>query len=134
MPNLAGIPPNLLPRDSQIETNRVGNAHSSAFWGIGTLIPTTKGKKEDLMTSLMELYHNGTIEYLVRTRVVSTTILSYIQYFEDFTELKMQGKTYRESVRLLSAQHQVSETTIKKGIRIVTAAQRQVVSPLGIAV
>lgn len=86
------------------------------------------------MTSLMELYHNGTIEYLVRTRVVSTTILSYIQYFEDFTELKMQGKTYRESVRLLSAQHHVSETTIKKGIRIVTAAQRQVVSPLGIAV
>ena len=86
------------------------------------------------MLSLMELYHNGTIEYLVRTRVVSTTILSYIQYYEDFMELKMAGKTYRESVRLLSAQHQVSETTIKKGIRIVTAAQRQVGSPLGIAV
>lgn len=86
------------------------------------------------MTSLMELYHNGTIDYLVRTRVVSTTILSYIHYYEDFMSLKMQGKTYRESVRLLSGQHHVSETTIKKGIRIVTAAERQVVSPLGIAV
>lgn len=86
------------------------------------------------MTSLMELYHNGTIDYLVRTRIVSTTILSYIQYYEDFMDLKMQGKTYRESVRLLSNQHHVSETTIKKGIRIVTSAQRQVISPLGIAV
>lgn len=86
------------------------------------------------MISLMDLHNNGTIDYLVRTRVVSTTILSYIHYFEDFTELKLQGKTYREAVRMLSGQHHVSETTIKKGIRIVTAAQRQVVSPLGIAV
>ena len=86
------------------------------------------------MTTLLELYHNGTLDYLVRTRVVSTTILSYIQYYEDFQELKREGKTYRESVRLLSIQHHVSETTIKKGIRIVTAAQRMEHSPLTIAV
>ena len=86
------------------------------------------------MTTLMELYHNGTIDYLVRTRVVSTTILSYIQYYEDFMDLKVQGKTYRESVRILAGQHHVSETTIKKGIRIVTAAQRQQKVTLGIAV
>jgi hypothetical protein len=98
------------------------------------MVLTVKGKKGRTMTSLMELYHNGTIDYLVRTRVVSTTILSYIHYYEDFMELKMEGKTYRESVRLLSLQNHVSETTIKKGIRIVTAAQRKVTSPLGIAV
>jgi tryptophan 2,3-dioxygenase len=77
------------------------------------------------MTTLMDLYHNGLVDYLVRSRVVSTTILSYIHYYEDFNLLKMQGKTYREAVRLLSIQHHVSETTIKKGIRIVTAAERQ---------
>lgn len=86
------------------------------------------------MTTLLELYHNGTLDYLVRTRVVSTTILSYIQYYEDFQGLKREGRTYRESVRLLSLQHHVSETTIKKGIRIVTAAQRTEYSPLTIAV
>ncbi len=77
------------------------------------------------MTTLMDLYYDGVMDYLIRTRIVSPTILSYIQYYEGYNRLKCEGKNYRESVRLLSERHRVSETTIKKGIRVVHAAQAQ---------
>jgi len=86
------------------------------------------------MTTLMELYNKGVMDYLVKTRIVSPTILSYIQYYEDFNQLKLEGRTYRESVRVLACRHHVSETTIKKGIRIVTAAERRESVALQIAV
>ncbi len=75
------------------------------------------------MTTLMDLYYEGVIDYLVKTGVMSPTILSYIQYFLEFNQLKIEGNTYRESVRVLAYRHHVSETTIKKGIRIVHTAQ-----------
>lgn len=87
-----------------------------------------------MTTTLMDLYYDGVMDYLVRTRIVSPTILSYIHYYKEYHQLKCEGRTYRECVRLLSERNRVSETTIKKGIRIVHAAQAQQKVTLGVAV
>ena len=76
------------------------------------------------MKTLIQLHQEGVINYLVRTGVVSATVLAYLQYHDEFERLRNGGHTYREAVRQLSEEHRVSATTIKKGIRIVTAAQR----------
>lgn len=76
------------------------------------------------MKALIELYNEGVIDYLVSIGVVSTTILSYMHYYHDYIQLKDEGRTYRESVAILSQRYNVSDTTIKKGIRKVLKAQR----------
>ena len=75
------------------------------------------------MTTLLELYENGVISYLVKNRIVSTTMLAYIEYFKEYSNHRKEGMSYRGAVRTLSVKHGVSETTIKKGIRIVKAAE-----------
>ncbi len=77
------------------------------------------------MKSLLELHRSGVIQYLVKSSVVSTSVLSYLQYYEEFTGLRLSGLSYRTAVQQLAALHHVSATTIKKGVRLVTAAERQ---------
>lgn len=90
---------------------------------VGTLIPLIR-PNTTAMKTLLELHRNGVINYLVKASVVSTSVLSYIHYHEEFTRLRTAGHSYRSAVQALSAQHHVSVTTIKKGVRMVTAAER----------
>lgn len=76
------------------------------------------------MKTLLELHQSGVISYLVKASVVSTTMLAYIEYYEKFARLRGEGKSYREAVQNLASMYQVSATTIKKGVRMVTAAER----------
>lgn len=76
------------------------------------------------MKTLKQLHHDGIIGYLVKSGVVSVTMLAYLEYHEAFVKLRSEGQTYREAVRQLSQEYRVSATTIKKGIRIVTFAER----------
>lgn len=76
------------------------------------------------MKTLLELHRTGVINYLVKASVVSTSVLSYLNYHEEFTRLRDSGYSYRSAVLALSQQHHVSATTIKKGVRLVTAAER----------
>ncbi len=69
--------------------------------------------------NIIELHEKGVIDYLNKKKIISGSILYYIQYFLKFRILREQGKTYRESVRVLSEEYKVSETTIKKGIRLI---------------
>ena len=69
--------------------------------------------------NIIELHEKGVIDYLNKKKIISGSILFYIQYFLKFRILREQGKTYRESVRVLSEEYKVSETTIKKGIRLI---------------
>ena len=82
------------------------------------------------MKTLLELHRNGVIQYLVKSSVVSTSMLSYLQYYEDFTGLRTAGLSYRTAIQQLAAKHQVSATTIKKGVRLVTAAERPSANPV----
>lgn len=75
------------------------------------------------MKTLLELHRSGVIQYLVQTSVVSTSMLSYLQYYEEFTGLRAAGHSYRSAIQQLAMQHHVSATTIKKGVRLVTAAE-----------
>jgi len=76
------------------------------------------------MKTLLELHQSGVINYLVKASVVSTTVLAYIEYYEQFIRLRSEGRSYREAVQALATVYQVSVTTIKKGVRMVTAAER----------
>ena len=69
--------------------------------------------------NIIELHEKGVIDYLNKKKIISGSILFYIQYFLKFRILREQGKTYRESVRVLSEEYKVSETTINKGIRLI---------------
>jgi hypothetical protein len=82
------------------------------------------------MKTLLELHRNGVIQYLVKSSVVSTSMLSYLQYYEEFTGLRTAGLSYRTAIQQLAVQHHVSATTIKKGVRLVTAAERQSGKPI----
>jgi len=77
------------------------------------------------MKTLLELHQTGVISYLVKASVVSTTVLAYIEYYQQFVRLRAEGKSYRDAVQCLATAYQVSVTTIKKGVRMVTAAERQ---------
>lgn len=68
--------------------------------------------------SVLELNNQGVITYLFKNGLVSSSMVSYINYYERFLAYRNMGKTYRESVRLLSEENNVSETTIKKAVRI----------------
>lgn len=67
---------------------------------------------------VLELYHSGVIEYLYQKGLLSGSTLSYIEYYKKYLEYRSLGRGYRESVRLLTKDFGVSETTIKKAIKI----------------
>jgi hypothetical protein len=69
--------------------------------------------------SVVELYENGTISYLFQKGLVSPSIPAYIEYFIKFSSYRSDGRTYRESIDILSKEFHVSGTTIKKGIRTI---------------
>ncbi len=68
--------------------------------------------------NVLELYQNGIIDYLYHKGLLSGSTLSYIEYYRRYLELRGNSKGYRESVRTLSREFGVSETTIKKAIKI----------------
>jgi hypothetical protein len=67
---------------------------------------------------VLELYENGIIEYLYHKGLLSGSTLSYIEYFKRYQQCRNQGMGYRESVRTLSKEFGVSETTIKKAVKL----------------
>jgi hypothetical protein len=68
--------------------------------------------------NVLELYQNGIIDYLYHKGLLSGSTLSYIEYYMRYQELRRNRRGYRESVRMLSREFGVSETTIKKAIKI----------------
>jgi len=74
------------------------------------------------MKTLLDLYQEGYIDYLVKVGIISPTITSYIQFYLEFNECRETGRTYRDSVKMLAQKHGVSETTVKKGIRFIQDA------------
>jgi HTH domain len=71
-----------------------------------------------MVMNVLELYRNGIIDYLYHKGLLSGSTLSYIEYYMRYQELRKNSKGYRESVRILSQEFGVSETTIKKAIKI----------------
>ncbi len=69
--------------------------------------------------NVIQLHQQGVINYLFRNGLMSSSMVTYIEYYEKFSSYRGSGKTYRESVRLLSEENNVSETTIKKAVRII---------------
>lgn len=77
------------------------------------------GKRNTM--KVLELYENGVIEFLHNKGLLSASTLSYIRYYMKYLDYRGAGKGYRQSVRLLSNEFQVSETTIKKAIKIMNS-------------
>jgi hypothetical protein len=73
----------------------------------------------NLTMSVIDLYHNGTINYLFKRGLISQTVPTYIDYFMRFSSYRNEGMTYREAVSRLSQECSVSETTIKKAIKTI---------------
>jgi hypothetical protein len=71
------------------------------------------------MMSVVELYENGVISYLFQKGLVSPSVPTYIEYFIKFSTHRNSGRTYRETIDILSKEYHVSGTTIKKGIRTI---------------
>lgn len=69
--------------------------------------------------SILDLHQNGVIEYLFNKGLLSGSTLAYVEYYKRYRQERLAGKRYRESIRQLSKEFGVSETTIKKAIRIV---------------
>ncbi|HMQ01206.1 MAG TPA: hypothetical protein PKC24_15605 [Cyclobacteriaceae bacterium] len=69
--------------------------------------------------SILDLYQQGVIGYLFNKGLLSGSTLAYVEYYKRFMQEKAEGKRYRESVRKLSLEFGVSETTIKKAIRVI---------------
>jgi transposase len=67
---------------------------------------------------ILELYQSGVIDYLHKKGLLSSSTLTYIEYYKRFLQERNSGAGYRESVRRLSHEFGVSETTIKKAVRI----------------
>ena len=72
--------------------------------------------------SVLDLYQRGIIGYLFNNGLVSGSTLAYVEYYTRYLEERGLGKKYRESVRTLSKEFRVSETTIKKAIKVVKEA------------
>jgi len=73
--------------------------------------------------SVMDLYQRGIIVYLFNKGLVSGSTLAYVEYYTRYLEERKDGKKYRESVRTLSKEFRVSETTIKKAIKVVKESE-----------
>lgn len=69
--------------------------------------------------SVLELYRQGIIRYLNKRGLLSNSILTYVEYYQRYRQERTNGAGYRESVRRLSQEFGVSETTIKKAIRLI---------------
>ena len=69
--------------------------------------------------SVIDLYQNGVIGYLFQKGLLSGSTIAYVEYYQRFQQQHQQGMKYRESVRILSQEFGVSETTIKKAIKVV---------------
>jgi hypothetical protein len=69
--------------------------------------------------NILELHKSGVIEYLHRKGLLSSSTISYIEYYQSYLQERDQGFGYRETVRKLSKEFHVSETTIKKAIRVI---------------
>jgi hypothetical protein len=69
--------------------------------------------------NILELYHRGVIGFLHRKGLLSNSILTYVEYYKRFKQERSRGAGYRESVRRLSKEFGVSETTIKKAVRLI---------------
>jgi hypothetical protein len=68
--------------------------------------------------SILNLYQHGIITYLFRMGLLSGSTLAYIDYYRHYEQERATGAGYRESIRRVSRMHGVSETTIKKAIRL----------------
>jgi hypothetical protein len=75
-----------------------------------------------IIMSVLDLYQRGIIGYLFNKGLVSGSTLAYVEYYTRYLEEREHGKKYRESVRSLSKEFRVSETTIKKAIKVVKDA------------
>jgi hypothetical protein len=69
--------------------------------------------------TVIDLYQRGVIGYLFHKGLLSGSTLAYVEYYKRFQQQRELGKKYRESVRILSQEFGVSETTIKKAIKVV---------------
>ena len=71
------------------------------------------------MMSILDLYQRGVIEFLHNKGLLSSSTLTYVEYYKRYRMERAKGAGYRESVRKLSREFSVSETTIKKAIRVI---------------
>ena len=69
--------------------------------------------------TIIELYKHGIIGYLFNKGLLSGSIMAYMEYYQHYQMERMAGSGYRQSVRKLSREFGVSETTIKKAIRLI---------------
>jgi len=89
-------------------------------FGSGMIMTTVFGMKQTFtVMSIMDLHQKGIIGYLFNKGLLSGSTLAYVEYYKRFQEEREMGRKYRESVRKLSEEFGVSETTIKKAIRVV---------------
>jgi hypothetical protein len=69
--------------------------------------------------SILELHRLGIIRFLNQRGLLSSSMLTYVEYYQRYRQERQNGSGYRESVRRLSREYGVSETTIKKAIRLI---------------
>ena len=69
--------------------------------------------------TILELHQRGIISFLHKKGLVSNSTLTYVEYYKRFKQERSKGSGYRESVRKLSKEFGVSETTIKKAVRMI---------------
>ncbi|MCU0397715.1 MAG: hypothetical protein MUC73_06395 [Cyclobacteriaceae bacterium] len=75
--------------------------------------------------SILYLYQHGIINYLFRMGLLSGSTLAYIDYFKHYQQERASGAGYRESIRRVSREFGVSETTIKKAIRLLSEKREE---------
>ena len=75
--------------------------------------------------SILYLYQHGIINYLFRMGLLSGSTLAYIDYFKHYQQERANGAGYRESIRRVSREFGVSETTIKKAIRLLSEKRQE---------
>lgn len=64
------------------------------------------------------MYHHGIISYLFKAGILSGSVLAYVEYFKRYQQERSLGSGYRESIRITSLEFGVSETTVKKAVRL----------------
>jgi pimeloyl-CoA synthetase len=76
---------------------------------------------------ILELHQNGVMDYLHKKGLLSSSTLTYIEYYKRFLQERNAGNGYRESIRRLTREFGVSETTIKKAVRIMQKGEKDTV-------
>ncbi len=64
------------------------------------------------------MYHHGIINFLFKAGLLSGSALAYVEYFKRYQQERAVGAGYRESIRRTSREFGISETTVKKAIRL----------------